>query len=235
MSELCRWLHEHLGELPLLRYPFDPNALPVTGVYFFYEDGEVWGHGGSSPRIVRTGTSRPGNFRIRIMEHFLSDERRVDFGGHDRKPSDRSIFRKNIGRALLHRDGDEYLRVWEIDFTPKANRDAHAHERDLDKERDLEARITEVLRSRFAFRYLMMHDEAEVLGRKKLEGRLIGTLGQCRLCGPSDGWLGQHSPKWKISTSGLWQEQHLTDEPINEIAQEALVDAISRTKGWIGR
>ena len=34
------------------------------------------------------------------------------------KPSDRSIFRKNIGRALLNKQRDsDYLGVWDTDYT----------------------------------------------------------------------------------------------------------------------
>jgi hypothetical protein len=39
-------------------------------IYFFYEDGEFWGHGGNRLRIVRIGTHKDGNFRSRIKEHF---------------------------------------------------------------------------------------------------------------------------------------------------------------------
>ena len=49
MSERCKWLHEQLEQLPLIRYPFNPNDLPENGIYFFYEEGETWGHGGTSP------------------------------------------------------------------------------------------------------------------------------------------------------------------------------------------
>jgi hypothetical protein len=69
--------------LQLIRYPFDINKLlPNNGVYFFYEDGEVWGHGSADddtnnnnkPRIVRIGTHKDGNFKSRISEYFLLNE-----------------------------------------------------------------------------------------------------------------------------------------------------------------
>ena len=52
----CEWLHRTLEGLPLIRYPFDPEILPYNGLYFFYEKGEVWGHGGGQLGIVRVGT-----------------------------------------------------------------------------------------------------------------------------------------------------------------------------------
>lgn len=45
MSELCKWLHEQLEQLPLIKFPFKLEQLPENGIYFFYEDGEIWGHG----------------------------------------------------------------------------------------------------------------------------------------------------------------------------------------------
>ena len=117
MSELCRWLHEQLEQLPLFQYPFNLRELPENGIYFFYEKGETWGHGGTKPRVVRVGTSKDGNLRKRLAEHFLLDERKMSFDAYKPAPRERSIFRKNIGRALLNQRKDEYLKIWELDFT----------------------------------------------------------------------------------------------------------------------
>ena len=90
------------------------------GFNFFYEEGENSDHGDgiSRSRIVRIGTHKENNFRSRISEHFLLNELKMEFTQINPKPSDRSIFRKNIGRALLNMQRDfDYLRVWEIDFT----------------------------------------------------------------------------------------------------------------------
>ena len=67
----CEWLHNQLKNLPLIKYPFRLEDLPKNGIYFFYEKGEVWGHGGKNPRIVRVGTHKGDNFRSRINDHFL--------------------------------------------------------------------------------------------------------------------------------------------------------------------
>lgn len=40
MSELCKWLHEQLEQLPLVKLPFRLEQLPGNGIYFFYEEGE---------------------------------------------------------------------------------------------------------------------------------------------------------------------------------------------------
>ncbi|MEM4487481.1 MAG: hypothetical protein QXK88_01560 [Desulfurococcaceae archaeon] len=170
MSELCKWLHEQLEQLPMIRYPFELERLPKSGIYFFYEKGEIWRHGGVKPRIVRIGThSGEGNFRSRMGEHFLLDESRMNFDKDKPKPSDRSVFRKNIGRALLNRDSDPYLQVWEKDFTPRKNKELFSHLRDIEKEKAIEAEITRILRENFTFRFIALENPSDVGRIKELE------------------------------------------------------------------
>ncbi len=213
----CEWLHEQLEKLPLIKYPFNLSDLPENGLYCFYETGENWGHGGNKPRIVRVGSHRQGNFQNRIIKHFLLNEKMMNFDKNRPKPSDRrSIFRKNIGRALLWRDGDEYCFTWEIDFTNRANKDAYSHLRDIDKEKKIENEITKILRERFSFRFIEINDEAVRLGKGGLESALIGMVARCRGCRPSENWLGRFSPVEKIRDSGMWLVQHLKSKWIQE-------------------
>lgn len=121
MSQKCKRLHELVHQLPQTRWPFDPKQLPRNGIYFFIEQGEAWGHGGERPRIVRVGTHREGNFRSRMADHYVADKRML-FDASRPGPKERSVFRKNIGRAILHRDRDAYDTIWELDFTPHAKR-----------------------------------------------------------------------------------------------------------------
>ena len=230
MSNLCKWLHEQIEQLPLIRFPFRLERLPTDGIYFFYEKGEVWGHGGNKPRIVRVGTHRKGNFRSRIKEHYLLDESRMDFDEDRPKPSDRSIFRKNIGRALLNKDKDSYLEVWNIDFTPRKNRESFRYKRDIEKEKKIESTITKILREKFSFRFIAIESEEERIGSRGLESALIGTIANCKLCKPSDQWLGNHSPIEKIRKSGLWLVQHLKANPITEKDKRTILNAIKTTK-----
>ena len=154
VSDLCKWLHEHLELLPLIRFPFKLEHLPRNGIYFFYEHGEIWGHGGNKPRIVRIGTHRGWNFRNRIAEHYLLDEKKMDFNVDKPKPSDRSVFRLNIGRALLNQRVDEYLQIWDKDFIKTENRVKFGQLRKIEKEKELELEITRILRDNFSFRFM---------------------------------------------------------------------------------
>lgn len=233
MSYRCEWLHSKLEELPVVRYPFELGVLPKVGIYFFYEGGELWGHGGSLPRIVRVGTHRKANFRARIADHFLLGKDNMELDRNRPKPSDRSIFRKNIGRALLNGERDSYLKVWEIDFTEGRNRLALGRLRDLEKEASLERRITEILRTRFFFRFIIVEDERKRFGATGLESRLIGTLSQCRSCRPTPGWLGNLSPKRQIRNSGLWVAHHLRAPEIDDRDMRVIEDAITKTKEYM--
>src|ERR1035441_5966967 len=192
---------------PVVAYPFDLKRLPRNGIYFLYEQGEACGHHGHWPRIVRVGTHKEGNFRSRISEHFLLNERRMNFDVTRPRPHDRSIFRKNIGRALLNRERDPYLEIWEVDMTPSANRAARRGRRDIDKEKQIEGEVTRILRERFSFRFVVLEGQEKRMGSEGIESRLIGTLAGCQMCQPSPAWLGLHSPKPKIRQSGLWLEQ----------------------------
>ena len=207
MSETCKWIHEQLELLPIFKYPFDSKLLPNNGIYFFYEEGENSDHGNgrNRSRIVRIGTHKENNFKSRISEHFLLNESKMKFTQTNPKPSDRSIFRKNIGRALLNKRRDfDYLRIWEIDFTSSINRTNHSHLRNIEKERDIEYQITELLRKGFYFRLISLEGQKKRMGKSGIESRLIGQVASCEVCKPSDDWLGKFSTKPPIKNGKLW-------------------------------
>ncbi len=190
----------------MIKHPFDLEKLPDDGIYFFYEEGEVWGHDGHRPRIVRVGAHRSGNFKSRINDHFIFNERKMRFNEMQSAPKDRSIFRKNIGRALLNKKESGYLKIWEINFTDKESRDTKNHLRNIELEKKIESWISGLLRENFGFRYIAVKNE---MGAKGLESRLIGTIAQCEYCRPSKKWLGLHSPIDKIGGGKMWLVQHL--------------------------
>ena len=233
MSEKCRWLHEQLEQLPFIKYPFNLEELPEDGIYFFYEQGEIWGHGGRKPRIVRVGTSKNGNFRKRISEHFLFVESKMNFDSTKPAPRERSIFRKNIGRALLNLRHDDYLKIWEIDFTSHKSRRENANLRDIEKEKKLENEITKRLRENFSFKCIELSGQAQRMGKAGLEGALIGTLAQCSLCQASSKWLGRYSPKTEINRGKLWQVQHLKANPIRDHDETIVLNAIKKDRNSV--
>jgi hypothetical protein len=103
MSDSCARLHKQFQQQPIFRFPFDASTIPLNGIYILFEAGET-SHGMN--RIVRVGTHTGNNqLRSRLQQHFV------------RENKDRSIFRKNIGRALLNRDKEPFLDQWELDLT----------------------------------------------------------------------------------------------------------------------
>ena len=192
----CEALHEWANSLPALRFPFDDVSIPLNGIYVLFEHGEE-AHGAN--RIVRVGT-HTGNdqLRSRLRQHFLVENK------------DRSIFRKNIGRALLNRDRDPFLPTWELDRTSRLARDKHAI--DLARQSAIERLVSQYIQERFTFIVFRVDDKTQRLG---LESKMISTVSHCEECQPSTKWLGLHSPKDKIRTSGLWLVNELYKEPIS--------------------
>ena len=212
MSSECERLHKLFNSIPRKRFPFSEGEIPENGIYILFEDGEN-AHG--VDRIVRVGThTGKDQLKSRLKQHFINENK------------DRSIFRKNIGRALLNRDKDDYLQIWEIDFMKRKNRELFKNKRDIDKEKRTESKITSILRKNFSFKFITIEDQIERMGSKGLESPLIGTVAKCRLCKSSDNWLGKHSPKPKIRENGLWLVQHLKANSITESDKETILNAI---------
>lgn len=232
MSETCKWLHEQLQQLPAVKFPFDLERLPRNGIYFFYETGEDWGHGGSVPRIVKIGTCRgSNNFGSRLGQHYLLSEAKMNFDATKPRPHDRSVLRKHIGMALLNKDEGDYFQVWSENLTKREKREQYKHRRDIEKEKRLETAITKLIRERFSFRFIILGNNKEE--RLGLEKHLIGTISQCSLCKPAPDWLGNHSPDKRIMESGLWLIQHLKTSPLSDKDMEIVSEAIRRTQQWI--
>jgi len=201
----CGQVHAAARELVRYRFPFDPDALPANGVYLLFEEGES-AHDGD--RIVRVGTHKgPDNLPQRLNEHFLVEKK------------DRSIFRKNIGRALLNRHKNPLLEQWEWDLTSRINRERYAGRVDLAKLQAAERRVTEYITRNCTFVVLpVSRDKA---ARLALEAGLIATVAHCQCCGPSRQWLGRFSPKATIRRVGLWQIQHVRGESLTAFPRPA--------------
>lgn len=209
MSEVCARLHALCWSLPRLTFPFDANGLPRNGIYVLLEQGET-GHGGD--RIVRVGTHTGANqLPSRLQQHFAKENK------------DRSIFRKNVGRALLARDGDPFLAQWEIDLTTSEAKAKHAALMDRDKLRQTEQRVTDYIRRALSFAVFSVDDKEQ---RMWWESRLISTVSLCDECRPSDAWLGLFSPKERIRESGLWLVNELYKQPLSEAELVSLEESV---------
>jgi hypothetical protein len=195
----CAHLHSFAWTLVRHRVPFDGAQIPQNGIYLLFEKGEH-AHGGE--RLVRVGThTGSGQLASRLRQHFLNENK------------DRSIFRKNIGRALLNRADDPFLAQWEIDLTPAAARAKWGRVVSKEKLLEVEAAVTNYMHQNFSFVVLNVDDAQK---RLVFESKLISTLSLCEECLPSSTWLGNDSPKEKIRKSGLWLVNELYKTPLTQ-------------------
>ena len=126
---------------------------------------------------------------------------------------DRSIFRKNIGRALLKKANDPFLKWWDLDLTTREAKRRYAREIDSAKQGRVEAQVTRYIQKNFSFVLFRVDDKAT---RLDLESKMISTVSLCKECVPSGRWVGLHSPIAKIQTSGLWNVNELHKTPLAE-------------------
>jgi hypothetical protein len=199
MSKNCNTIHQWFNGMRNFTFPFDKQEIPKNGIYILLEKGE-FAH--STNRIVRIGTHTGQNqLRSRLFQHFLTENK------------DRSIFRKNIGRALLNKDKDPFLEKWELDLTTRNAKDQHSDLVDFDKQKEMEKRVTKFIQDNFSFVVFQIDDKEK---RLYFESRIISTVSLCEECRPSENWLGNSSPKEKIRKSGLWIVNELWKTPLND-------------------
>ncbi len=200
MSDVCSRLHGLVASAPRFLFPFDAKRILKDGIYVLFEKGER-GHG--ADRIVRVGTHTGAKqLPSRLRQHFILENK------------DRSIFRKNIGRALLRRDHDAFIEQWELDLTTRAARARYAATVDLDKQCSVEKRVTDYMQATFTF---IVIGVVEKDARLELESKLISTVSLCADCGPSPNWLGRHSPKQQIREGRLWNVNELYKTPLSGV------------------
>ena len=200
MESLAVRLHQLFNQQKRFSFPFQEKKkeIPSNGIYIIFEKGETF-HG--MDRIIRVGTHTGDNQLFsRLNQHFLKENK------------NRSIFRKNIGRSLLHKENNPYSKEWEYD-TKLLN---------LELEKELEKRISTYIHENLSFVVFEVKTKEE---RLFWEERIIATLSKAANQGeikPSDKWLGNFSPIEKIRNSGLWLVQGLDKEGLTEDEFEKL-------------
>jgi hypothetical protein len=207
--EICEELHRIFHSHNRYCFPLDENQIPDNGIYILFEKGE-YGHGGD--RVVRVGT-HTGNKQLksRLRQHFINENK------------DRSIFRKNIGRALLNADNDPFLNQWEYDLTSRKNKAKYQHLVDMDKQKEVEKRVSQYIQQNISFIFFEV-EQKEL--RLELESKLISTFSLCSDCSASRNWLGLSSPKEKIRESGLWLVNQLYKEPLSPDDYDKIVSLL---------
>ena len=201
----CSQLHNLFGELKRYHFPFKEEEIPLNGIYVLFENGEK-AHG--KERIVRIGShTGKDQLRSRLKQHFVNENK------------DRSIFRKNIGRAILNKEKDPFLNQWELDLTTKEAKDKFSNSINFEKQKEVEKRVSKYIQNNFNFAVMEIENKEK---RLEMESKIISTVSLCKDCHASDKWLGLFSTKEKIRESGLWLVNELYKEPLNDKEIEEL-------------
>ena len=173
--------------------PFD------NGIYIVFDRNERHKDG---QRIVRVGTHTSQNrLRERLKDHFV------------RENKDGSIFRKNVGKALLKEQGNPYLDMWTKDTSKPENQKYVNSKIQGAVERDVSA----YLGKNMSFVVFPVEDEQQ---RLRIEEAIIASLNADEGFGPGNNWLGNNSPEGEIRNSGLWLKRGLKADPLthNELS-----------------
>lgn len=205
MINECRAVHNLTNELERHSFPFNDSIIPKNGIYVLFQQSEV-GH--EQDRIVRIGTHTGDNqLRSRLKQHFLTENK------------DRSIFRKNIGRALLNKRNDPFLEHWELDLTTRKAKNQYSSLIDFDYQKQIENEVSQYIKDNFSFVVFEVEGKTD---RLEIESKLISTVSLCDECRPSGNWLGNYSPKKKIVENGLWLVNELYKTPFTMLGIERL-------------
>jgi len=207
-------LRARVGGPRLLGDPKARAGLPQSGVYLFFEHGEVR-EDGLTPRVVRVGThglteSSKATLPKRLAQHCGTFKGKRAGGGDYRA----SIFRKHVGHALLAKHPNH----WHI---PRKTWGAGSSAKPpiKDAEHCLELEVSAIIR-RMPFLWVAVDGPGSHEARDKLERRLIALLSNFEVepvDPPSAGWLGHHSTRPKIRGSGLWNSDHVDVHNYDEV------------------
>lgn len=186
--DLCKAVHEFFNQIPRVNYKTISDIPFTNGIYIMFENGQKYME---FDRIVRIGTHTSNDrLKSRLRDHFIS------------KNKDGSIFRKNIGKAMLNKNDDQYLDIWSLDTSKSYNKDKVNQEKELKIEED----ISNYLQNNITF---VCFPVAEKEDRLRLEEALISLLSKSDDFYTDNNWLGKFSPVDKIRQSGLWLTQGL--------------------------
>jgi hypothetical protein len=176
---------------------------PTRGVYFLLEDTER----NNKPfefRITRVGTHAVSSGSRTTLWDRLATHRGVGNGSGSHRSS---IFRLHVGRSIIASGGHANISTWGAgQVADRATRD---------DETTLEREVTKVIGRMRVLVVAIGDDPGPSSDRSYVERNAIGLLSRAAVLHPrkSRTWLGNWSASHKISTSGLWNLNHLYDVP----------------------
>lgn len=206
---------KHFTDLGLAR------QCPKTGLYFFFEDGEVRPSG--LPRVVRIGThalttTSKTTLWGRLRQHMGHAGGSNPGGGNHRG----SIFRRHVGSALLKQRRDTDLLV---SWTASEPLPDH-----VDAERALEVEVSRTIRA-MPFLWMSVPTRPDRTSDRGMLERnsiaLLSTLaGGAEAASPT--WLGRNAVAPKVRESSLWNVNHV-DDSFDPATLDVLVSYVRET------
>ncbi|NLX74709.1 MAG: hypothetical protein GXZ13_02500 [Synergistaceae bacterium] len=192
-------LHRLFGAMLRLHWD-DIDTIPFdSGIYIVFEKGEMYHE---FDRIVRVGThSSDGRLKGRLKDHFV------------RENKDGSIFRKNIGRAILNKGNHTYLSAWNKNTSKPEVVAQMGSTYNPEFQKKLEQQISKYIRENFTFVCFPVATQTE---RLRLEEGIIATLHSTSDFTTSSKWYGKYSPEIQIRQSGMWLREGLSATPLSE-------------------
>lgn len=198
-------LHILSNSLPRFDWTMIDKIPYRNGIYIMFEKNEKFI---GMDRIVHIGTNRSHDrFIMELQDHFIVED------------ADGSILRKNIGRALLNKSQNPYLKIWDIDMHVSSNRRKYGSMVDESLETEIENKISDYLRENMTFTCFPGEDGEE---RLRLKEGIIAALNNHQSFCPSSYWLGSSSPINEIRASGLWNKQGLNGMPLTKTELERI-------------
>jgi hypothetical protein len=202
-------LRRRLGGARQLAAATARSGWPEQGVYLFFEPGELR-EDGLTPRVTRVGThALTATSRTRLWTR-LSQHRGAVGGANPGGGNHRgSVFRLHVGAALIARDGwPDAAGSW----GKGSSGNSEVRQRELELERTVSLYI-----GGMPVLWLEVPDRET---RGALERGLIALLsnaGREPSDPPSDVWLGRFAERAAIRRSGLWNVNHVDEEPAEAV------------------
>jgi len=205
-------IHKLFNNAKRYEFPFN-NKIPKNGLFVLFEKGEKFQ---GEDRIVYVGSNIKENRLFKMLNFIFKDGNR-----------DNTSFRRNIGRTLLAKDDNEYMKKFEIipsselvnnwNMDLKEFNEEYSEKSEENKQiENVEEMVSQYIQDHFSFSIIKLDDK---LKRLSMKNKIISSLSLSDEFYPSKEWLGHNSPREKIRKSGLWLEQHLGNRE-NQLTNE---------------
>lgn len=213
--ELIAELERRVGGTRKLKNCTGYMDWPDRGVYFFLEPGETR-KSTNQLRVTRIGThavSEGSSTTLwdRLKQHYGtgSGSSNHPHGGAHRG----SVYRKRVGEAIiekhdLHDDYSDWDKRWSSIDRERAEV--------RDEEYILERRVSTYIREQ-PFLWVNLDDKPSAESKRAYLERnaitLLSNFEERPIDPREDGWLGRYSQSREIRESGLWNVNHVSEQP----------------------